>query len=1036
MSFIPAVGGTVSIVNSAYSLVDGTDTAEFQWTSGTAQANNDSLTSIKLATGASASNDTYTNYVVEINSGKGQHQFSLITDYVGATRVATVSPSWGVPPDATSTYIVHLHSGQCPVQTQDNSGTTMLLSSDTKIATDDVYNDAFLRIVAGQGAGELHLITDYDQSTGVVTLVDTFGQRPNSTSLYVIYGEGGTVDSATSTTLVPTTNLTSAQCAVEHLCVEIVSGTGVGQIRNITSGSSVSSLNVDAWTTTPTNGAKFVIYSGWGGAFESVKAQSKIKILLSLDVANGEHAIVSMDQASVSDGSVKKIDCAEIAHTVPTSVHVITPVAEFFRLRVIGMGSPITGDITTSYHTAQSGQATSFINQDITKENDCALTRSVLTGESVHLNGGYTNVNVNERGQLSVSLDSPQAAFGEVRTVIPQPVAQLRFLYGLQTQVAQTFSSPGTVALMMTEHVQDTTYQVQRIQLPKASLLNQSGAGSYFTLDNGASSPAAFYVWFDVDSGNTDPTPGGTGIQVDVGAGDSATQVAAATQTAVDGNAHFSAAIVVAGTNLMSITLASHAATTDPASIDLTGMPTATASTFAVTKGESMLSITNGDGIADYAIMRSRRSATYRPGQGVLLRMTAVFDAPTASTRQYIGLGNDVSGLYIGYNGTQFGILHRTKGMPEVRTLTMSGSTSSAADVTITLDGVDHTVALGTGLSAADAAASIANGGNNFSWGLYEVEQVGADVIFIGSRLGAATRTFAFADTGSTGISGSFATTTTGAAATDTVIRQEDFFDRLDGYGKSGMAINPQTGNVFLISLRWLGFGGIEFFVENPASKDYVMFHRISYTNTNTEPSLSAPDLRLTGHVESVTSVTPKTLKIPSAAVFNEGPVFRHGPYFSVSNSHVVSTVTTTPKILFKVRNPRVFQGVLSQVTMALQSLTISTSKSAGNVKSVFVITIAYDGTESATQTHTAVSAGNSVAYQASPAAGDGDTLSNYVTVLSLSAAAQSSKLVNLLDFNILLEPNRSLYVLYTNPDPSNNGSVDLEVALNWMENQ
>ena len=73
--------------------------------SGTATAG--AAGTITLAAGASAVDDFYNRCVIELTGATGQGQFRLITDYVGSTKVATVSPNWKVNPDATTTYTVH-----------------------------------------------------------------------------------------------------------------------------------------------------------------------------------------------------------------------------------------------------------------------------------------------------------------------------------------------------------------------------------------------------------------------------------------------------------------------------------------------------------------------------------------------------------------------------------------------------------------------------------------------------------------------------------------------------------------------------------------------------------------------------------------------------------------------------------------------------------------------------------------------------------------------------------------------------------------
>lgn len=69
---------------------------------------------IQLDGAASGFDDTYNWMVVRLTGGTGAGQVSTITDYVGATRTATVFPNWLTPPDATTTFEVvgGYYSGQ------------------------------------------------------------------------------------------------------------------------------------------------------------------------------------------------------------------------------------------------------------------------------------------------------------------------------------------------------------------------------------------------------------------------------------------------------------------------------------------------------------------------------------------------------------------------------------------------------------------------------------------------------------------------------------------------------------------------------------------------------------------------------------------------------------------------------------------------------------------------------------------------------------------------------------------------------------
>lgn len=83
--------GTVIWNNTDYSIETGT-------------AQSGGASNITLAAGASATNDYYNNLYIITTGGTGSGQIRRVSDYVGATKVATISVAWSVVPDATTTY--------------------------------------------------------------------------------------------------------------------------------------------------------------------------------------------------------------------------------------------------------------------------------------------------------------------------------------------------------------------------------------------------------------------------------------------------------------------------------------------------------------------------------------------------------------------------------------------------------------------------------------------------------------------------------------------------------------------------------------------------------------------------------------------------------------------------------------------------------------------------------------------------------------------------------------------------------------------
>jgi hypothetical protein len=72
--------------------------------SGAAQAG--TSTTITLKSTSSATDDIYNGMYVTITSGTGSGQIRIIEDYVGSTKVATVTPAWTTAPTSASNYAV------------------------------------------------------------------------------------------------------------------------------------------------------------------------------------------------------------------------------------------------------------------------------------------------------------------------------------------------------------------------------------------------------------------------------------------------------------------------------------------------------------------------------------------------------------------------------------------------------------------------------------------------------------------------------------------------------------------------------------------------------------------------------------------------------------------------------------------------------------------------------------------------------------------------------------------------------------------
>ena len=287
---------------------------------------------------------------------------------------------------------------------------------------------------------------------------------------------------------------------------------------------------------------------------------------------------------------------------------------------------------------------------------------------------------------------------------------------------------------------------------------------------------------------------------------------------------------------------------------------------------DNLFQCSTGVSIGGFSSIQSRKRLRYRPGQGIVARFTALYSTGVANSIQVAGVGTSESGVYFGYNGTSFGILHVTGGVREIQTLTITTASTDTNDYEITLDGVTTNVTATNNANTTTTAFEISEG----TFPGWQAEQIGNTVIFVAGSVGNKTGSFSIAQTGAaTPTAGSFAETKQGVVSTDTWIPQSSWNgDKLDGTGATGITLNPQNGNVFQINIQYLGFGGIVFFVETISEGNNPTFtrvHTLDIPNKRQDVSLIQPSFPYTMSAYSAGSTTDLTVKTASFAGFIEG---------------------------------------------------------------------------------------------------------------------------------------------------------------------
>lgn len=186
-------GATHNIANSAGKQIrQASGNVPVAIRTGTCQTGSTANT-IKLDSGASATNDIYVGCIVFLTGGTGLGQTRTIVAYNGTTKVATVDTNWVTTPTNTSTFEIDASAnslvsteGTC----QGGAASSITLAS-TASATNNLYNGSFVTILSGTGAGQTRVITAYNGTTKVATVDSAWSVDPvGSDSTYAVIPAG------------------------------------------------------------------------------------------------------------------------------------------------------------------------------------------------------------------------------------------------------------------------------------------------------------------------------------------------------------------------------------------------------------------------------------------------------------------------------------------------------------------------------------------------------------------------------------------------------------------------------------------------------------------------------------------------------------------------------------------------------------------------------------------------------------------------------------------------------------------------------
>jgi len=231
--------------------------------------------------------------------------------------------------------------------------------------------------------------------------------------------------------------------------------------------------------------------------------------------------------------------------------------------------------------------------------------------------------------------------------------------------------------------------------------------------------------------------------------------------------------------------------------------------------------------------------------------------------------------------------------------------------------------------------------------------------------------------------------------------------DPMNGSGSSLMTLDPTKGNVYKIQYQWLGFGDINFFIENPLTDSFVLVHQIQYPNSFTATTITNPSLPLTIYAANSSNTSNISVKVPSMAAFVEGILINTGLLFATYG--VNANITTTESTILIIRNNSTFSGIFNR--KFVQPLQVSFDDSSSSSDCIFKLTL--NPTFGSSLTYTNVSTNTSVvSYTVT-----GTTISGGRVLATFFIGSGNAGTFDVSDLNIFLNPTDIMAISSTSLD-------------------
>ena len=269
--------------------------------------------------------------------------------------------------------------------------------------------------------------------------------------------------------------------------------------------------------------------------------------------------------------------------------------------------------------------------------------------------------------------------------------------------------------------------------------------------------------------------------------------------------------------------------------------------------------------LGSYAVYRTKRFIPYRAGQTNVARALCRFDSPKAGTQQRIGIANQESGYYVGFNGTDFRFLHTFGGRAEVWELTITAAATANQTITLTLNGIAYDIVI----LSDDTTNTIAQKINRVLHPTdpWLTDQIDNTVRILSSTLGDLPGAFTFASTGD--VTATLVEKINGVAATE---EWEDM-------GTLPEWLETNKYNHWQFQYSWSGV--VVFVLNHQNNTWYPLYRHVLDTGESLELPVRKPSFKVTSVVYNTGGTEVVNMRVASLFGAIEGQEaitkFTHG---------------------------------------------------------------------------------------------------------------------------------------------------------------